>query len=385
MEDSLASRPGRRPRPPRRPERQQILLRRGLALGAGLLVLILLVLGVRGCLDARKHRALSDYARNVTQIVDETDQTSKSFFGKLADPGSLSVTEFVAEVNADRSAMDNYVARVDALDTPGDMGNAQSTLELVYELRGSAMTEIADKMSTALGDVGSEKATAAIANQMEKLLASDVLYAAVVRPEIDGVLADNGIEGDDVPQSVFLPDGTEWLDEGTVSAALGSVSGATGEADAGRARPRPARDQRQRHRTDRRKRPPRSSAEETPEVEVQVQNQGESTENGVTVSVTVNGGDTLQQDISSDRSRRDGNRDDPADAGAEGRGDAGSRSGAGAGRAGLRQQRGQLHGRLRMTGASRSDAVGTSVLTSPRARLQRRPIRRMAASPAQTR
>ena len=83
LEDSLASRPGRRPRPPRRPERQQIMLRRGLALGAGLLILILLVLGVRGCLNARKERALSDYASNVTQIVEETDQTSKSFFGKL--------------------------------------------------------------------------------------------------------------------------------------------------------------------------------------------------------------------------------------------------------------------------------------------------------------
>ncbi len=63
-------------------------------------------------------------------------------------------------------------------------------------------------MSTALGDVGSEKATAAIAKQMQKLLASDVVYASVVRPEINGVLADNGIEGGDVPKSVFLPGGT---------------------------------------------------------------------------------------------------------------------------------------------------------------------------------
>ena len=73
LEDSASSRPGRRPRPRRRPERQQILLRRGLALGGGLLLLILIVLGVKGCLDARKNRALSDYARNVTQIVEETD------------------------------------------------------------------------------------------------------------------------------------------------------------------------------------------------------------------------------------------------------------------------------------------------------------------------
>jgi hypothetical protein len=296
LEDSPASPPRRRARPPRRPQRQQILLRRGLALGAGLLVLILLVLGVKGCLNARKHRALTDYSRNVTQIVDETAQTSKSFFDKLSNPGSLSVTEFVAEVNADRSAMDNYRARVDALDTPGDMGKAQSSLELVYELRSSAMTEIADKMSTALGNVGSEKAIAAIANRMQELMASDVLYAAVVRPEINGVLADNGIEGDDVPKSVFLPDGTKWLDESAVSAALGSVSGATGAATPGvhglglistslngtELTPESTT---------------AVSGEETPEVEVQVQNQGGSTENGVAVAVKVNGGSTLEGSI----------------------------------------------------------------------------------------
>jgi hypothetical protein len=299
LEDSLASRPGRRPRPPRRPERQQILLRRGLALGAGLLVLILIVLGVRGCLDARQDRALRDYAQDVTQIVEETNQTSESFFAKLSDPGSLSVTEFVAEVSADRSAMDSYVARVDSLDAPGDMSDAQTALELTYALRGDAMTEIAERMSTALGDVGAEKATAAVANQMRKLVASDVLYAAVVRPRINAVLADHGIEADDVPESIFVPDGTNWLEESSISEALGSVTGAaSGEATPGvhglgligtgvngtELVPETTTS---------------VSAEETPEVEVQVQNQGESTENGVTVTVTVDGTNTLQQDISS--------------------------------------------------------------------------------------
>ena len=160
------------------------MLRRGLALGGGLVVLILIVLGVKGCLDARANRELSDYARNVTQIVEETDQTSKAFFSKLSDPGTLSVTEFVAEVNADRSAMDNYASRVDGLSTPGDMSDAQNALELTYALRSSAMTEIANKMSTALGDEGSAKAIASIARQMQKLLASDVLYASVVRPDV---------------------------------------------------------------------------------------------------------------------------------------------------------------------------------------------------------
>jgi hypothetical protein len=346
LEEPPAARSGRRRSPPRRPERQQILIRRGLALGAGLLVLVLIVLGVKGCLDARKDRALSDYAGDVTQIVDETTQTSEAFFGKLEDPGNLSVTEFVAEVNADRSAMDNYATRVDGLDTPGDMSEAQRNLELVYELRSRAMGQIADRMSTALGDVGSEKATATIANQMRVLLASDVIYSAVVRPEIDGVLADNGIEGDDVPKSVFVADGTEWLDESAVSAALGAVSGATGAAtpgvhglgligasvngtelsEAGTTS---------------------VSSEEAPEVEVQVQNQGESTENGVTVSVTADG-NTLQSEISSigaGETQSVSIQLTPAPTGRTAR-------------AGLGQQQGQLQRRLRI-GPCRADGVAS--------------------------
>lgn len=294
MEDSPASRPPRQ-RPKRRPERQQIMLRRGLALGAGLLILILLVLGVRGCLDARKDRALRDYATDVAQIVDETDQTSKSFFGKLSDPGGLSVTEFVAEVEADRSAMDNYLSRIDGLDAPGDMAEAQEALELTYALRGNAMTEISAKMSTALGDVGAERATASIAKQIRKLMASDVLYASVVRPEMEAALSDNGIE-EEVPESVFVPDDTKWLDEGEVADALSQVSGATGAATPGV------------HGLEltgvaiggtelSSEEAVSISAEETPELEATVENQGESTENGVTVSVTV-GGTTLQGEIS---------------------------------------------------------------------------------------
>jgi hypothetical protein len=269
-----------------------------LALGAGLLILILLVLGVRGCLNARADRALRDYARDVTQIVEETQQTSESFFGKLSDPSGLSVTDFVNEVEADRSAMDSYVARIDSLDAPGDMGDAQAALELAYELRGSAMNEIAERMSTALGDAGAEKATAVIAKQIGKLTASDVVYNSVARPKIDNVLADNGLEGDDVPESVFVPDGTKWLEESAVAEALGSVSGAAGAATPGvhglellstsingtELTPEAS---------------VTVSAEETPEVEVEVQNQGESTENGVTVSVSVNGGGTLQGSITS--------------------------------------------------------------------------------------
>ena len=274
------------------------MLRRGLALGGGLIVVVLIVLGVKGCLDARAHRALSDYARSVTQILEETEQTGKSFFARLEDPGALSVKEFETEVNADRSAIDANAARAEGLSAPGDMGDAQNAFELVYELRSDAMDEIAAKMPTALGVAGADPAMAAIANQMQKLLAADVLYADVVRPEINGVLESNGIEGSDVPESVLLPDGTKWLDESTVSAALGTISGAAESETPGvhglglsavtvngteLVEGAPAT----------------ISAEETVEVEVLVENQGDSTENGIGVSVSTDGGNTLEGTIDS--------------------------------------------------------------------------------------
>lgn len=270
------------------------MLRRALALGGGLILLILLVLGVKGCLDARANRELSDYARNVAQIVEETQQTSKSFFGKLEDPGTLSVTDFVDQVEADRSAIDTYASRIDSLGTPGDMSDAQSNLELAYQLRANALDEIADKMPTALGDAGAEKAMAGIAKQMQKLLAADVIYEQVVRPEVDGVLASNGISDSDLPKSTFLPD-EKWLEESTVSEALGGLSGASGTATPGI------------HGTELsgvsvngseliEGAPVTVTGEEGVEVEVSVQNQGESTESGVTVSVTVEG-NTIEGEI----------------------------------------------------------------------------------------
>ncbi len=267
------------------------MLRRLLALGAALVLLILIVLGVKGCLDARARSALSDYAGNVEQIVNETQQTSKQFFGKLEEPGNRSVKEFVTEVGADSSAMANYAARVDGLSTPGDMGSAQHALELSYELRQSAMETIAKKVPTALAAQGAQKAVASITKQMQTLLAADVIYENVARPEIDGVLANNSIEGKDVPKDTFLPD-VKWLEESEVQAALGSVSGSSGgaatpglhglglvgvSANGSELSPESTTS---------------VAVEETPEIEVTVQNQGESTESSVTVKVIVDGKET---------------------------------------------------------------------------------------------
>lgn len=282
--------------------KQQLMVRRAIALGAGLLVLILLVFGAKGCLDARKNRSLENYANSVTQIVNETNALGKSFFTRLSDPGQLSVTEFTSEIQSDRSAMDGFLSRVEKLDTPGDMSAAQDSLTLVYQLRASAMGVIADRMSTALGTEGADQARRQIASQMEVLSAADVLYNLVTRHQIDNTIASNGANAPEMPVSTFIQKPGDWITAEAIDSALGGVEGTTSTED-------PGDDLSHGTGID-----PASSvtiggtalspdttttlpAGTDPTVEVAVQNQGEATENDVTVSISVDGGTPLQAKI----------------------------------------------------------------------------------------
>ena len=271
------------------------MLRRAIALGAGLLVAILLVLGVRGCLDARKERALEDYARDVSTIVEETDGTSDAFFKRLEDPGSLSVQDFANEVNADRSAMESYLSRVDSLDTPGDMSQPQEALELVYEMRAGALTSIADKLPTALGDAGREQAVEAISDDIRTLFASDRVYEDVAQPGIQSVLDEEEIEAK-IPDSQFVPDGLLWLDSEQVDSALGGISGSTASVNDGLIHGLGLVGASLDGTSLQDGVPVTIQAGGTPQLDVQVMNQGEAEESGVTVSVSVDG-DTLEEQV----------------------------------------------------------------------------------------
>jgi hypothetical protein len=272
------------------------MLRRAIATGAGLLVLVLLILGVKGCLNARKDRALKDYGRNVTAIVQETDQISASFFKQLESPGTLSVTEYTNDIASDRSGLDSLLQRTEQLDVPGDMGPAQQAFKLTMQLRRNALTNISNSISTALGQEGRTEAVDKIAFQMKAFLASDVLYRQVAKPEMEQALSANGIDDVTIPPSKFLPDDS-WLDSTKIGDSLSQVSGGASATPGihglgliqtsanGQVLEEGV--------------PATISAGGKPELDVQVQNQGDSDESGVTVSVTVDGGQPIEQQISS--------------------------------------------------------------------------------------
>ena len=252
-------------------------------------MLILLVVGVRGCLNSQKKRSLKDYNREVSSLVQESDsQVSKPFFQLLnGGGGGGNAIDLETQVNQFRATAEDLVKRAKNVDTPDDMKPAQSKLVLVLELRRDALAKIASKVPTALGDSGAETAVTQITGQMSAFLASDVVYSQRVIPFIQKALDDAGVGGQTIPTSRFLPN-FSWLDE-TLSRRQAGRSIKPGSN--GKVCPRPPRpwphlgERRQRHAPARRLQPHPGRLGRT--FTVKFQNQGENDEFDVPVKITI--------------------------------------------------------------------------------------------------
>ncbi len=200
-----------------------MMVRRTIAAGAGLIVLILLVLGVRGCLDARKERAIEDYADNAGVLVRESNGQSKELFALLEGSGSPDqAVDAQSKVNGFSVQSASIADRARELDVPDEVSNAQRYLLETLEFRRDGLARIADELPNALGDESRREGSEGVARQMQVFLASDVIYAGRFRPSLTEVLKDNDISGVTVPASAFIPD-IEWLQPERVADAISEV------------------------------------------------------------------------------------------------------------------------------------------------------------------
>ncbi len=266
---------------------RQIMVRRAVGVGIIVVLLILIVLGIKGCLNARKERGFENYISDLNAITAQSNQLSNDFFNRLNDPGNLSPLSFEAEIKADRGTAESLASRVESLSTPDELKSAQNELNFAFQQRSDAFTGISDNISTALGSQGRTQAVNAIAGYMQYFLASDILYKQA-QPQIDSALKDQGLN-EKAPDSVFLPS-TDWLDPLKVSSALAMVSGGK-QATSGThglalyqttVKPGDVSLDPNTAAT--------ISGSGPPEVDVQVQNQGDSEETDIGVSFQLTGG-----------------------------------------------------------------------------------------------
>jgi hypothetical protein len=195
------------------------MVRRRVAAGVGVLLLIVIILIVNGCLKSQKQQALKDYNRNVSQLARESDErVSRPLFSALAGAGAKSALSVEVQVDQLRIQAQSLATRAKALNVPGDMAAAQRNLLLALDLRVEGLTKVAALLPTALGGKGKQASTQ-IAGDMEIFLASDVIYSQRVAPLLRQTLSADGIHGLNTASTRFLPN-LGWLEPTTALARL---------------------------------------------------------------------------------------------------------------------------------------------------------------------
>lgn len=216
------------------PDRQQVRIRQAaLAIGA-IVMLILIVIAFRGCLNARSDRAFENYVSDLSSITAESDALSTEFFKVLDEggggEGGVGLTQ---TLDGDRGTSQGLLDRAAGLDAPGDVDAAQEQIVLAFELRRDAIAGIANQADQLGGDLAADAADA-IYTQIKVLSASDILLARA-RDQIEQTLTDaEVVVADGVPESQFLPDPgkgvPDYLNPDVVEAAFTGAAGSDASA-----------------------------------------------------------------------------------------------------------------------------------------------------------
>ena len=159
------------------------MVRRTIAIGGGLLLLILFVFAFRGCLDARKERAMEDYVRGANELTKLSQAESTQLFDLLSAPTDTDQTiNRQNQANALRSDSATLSDRARDLDVPDELSEANDYFVEALDLRRDGLAEVADQLPGALAQEERRNSTGRIAEMMQVFLASDVLLISRFEP-----------------------------------------------------------------------------------------------------------------------------------------------------------------------------------------------------------
>jgi hypothetical protein len=273
------------------------MVRRTIALAGGLIVLILLVLGFRGCLDARKEQSIEDYANRSIELLRASKLEGDALFDLLEGRGGADqAATIINTLNGYRVESAELVDRARGLDVPGEVEGAQAELLEVLELRRDGLGRVGAGMRVALGDEERREGTTDVTGAMQIFLASDTIDMIRFRPALREALEAEELTVPAFPQDGFVPD-VEWLDAEFVADRANALRTGAGADEAaapglhgnglvavtlGGTPLTPGADA-------------AVTLTADPSFEIQVQNQGENTETDVNVVVTIGqGGDATE-------------------------------------------------------------------------------------------
>jgi hypothetical protein len=194
----------RRPRLPTRPPAggAPLLRMAGLIVG-GILLVVVLILWVNSCRADQKTAEYRDYMSDVTKVGADSQQIGTRLNELIFTPG-IQVESLQGELNGLRQAQSQTVQAAQRLDAPGPLREQHEELIEALQYRVSGLNGLASGLSQIADETGSEAAGELLAEQSNRLVASDVIWDDSFSAQAQDVMEEQGIGGVDVPDSNFV-------------------------------------------------------------------------------------------------------------------------------------------------------------------------------------
>jgi hypothetical protein len=191
-------------------EQQAIQVRRAIALGALVVIILLIALGVHSCQVSATNSALQDYANSFSSLNSQSASNGKSFFNTLGQASSANATNVQNQVNQTLTDEKQVLSKAKALSVPDQVKTAHAKFVQALQMRVDGVGNIAKQIQPALSGNASQTAVNDLAAETAVLYGSDVIYKRYAVPELVGALHAAGTRFSPINGDQFVTN-VQWV------------------------------------------------------------------------------------------------------------------------------------------------------------------------------
>ena len=199
----------RRPRGPRRPPRAPTdltpLLRLVGLIAFAILIVVLLVFWIQSCQESSKNKTYKGYMGKVSEVASASQTIGRQLSNALLQTGvrQASLQRRIAGF-ARQEQLD--VERAREITPPGRLRDEHAAVVEALQFRVSGLNGLANALAATANTKDVDRAAAVLASQMQRLLASDVVWDDGFKSPSEAVLRRQGVTGTNDSGGPLVPD-----------------------------------------------------------------------------------------------------------------------------------------------------------------------------------
>jgi hypothetical protein len=216
--------PGGSGRPPGGQHQQEVQTRRLVAAGVVVVIVIAMALLIKSCDSSATTSALKNYNVSVYRLINASDSNALGVLTDLKGGDLTGISDDLTK--AEQTALGD-VTKAEDLHAPSQMAAAESSLVSVMTMRQQALLTIANNVQQAASKKTSRDAVYKISRGTSLLYGSDVLYKALVGPNIAkalnaaGIPIGTGAGEQPINDGQVIPD-LGWLNQTWIADTIGA-------------------------------------------------------------------------------------------------------------------------------------------------------------------